>query len=146
VIAEVGAVRGKGSRVVDSTVLFDAVARQSTTEMLIWQIAKVRRVLPELVSFIDGRPGGAWYADRSRPVIDWRDQDAKDDLVSVLVTDALAIIPAAAAVIGSWPVNTDPGEVAWGLDTVALLALLAGQDVEPAEGSRVMWWPNRSPG
>nr|WP_078027931.1 transposase [Arthrobacter sp. KBS0703] len=60
-----------------------------------------------------------------KPDIDWDDQDAKDGRVSALVTDALALLAA-----------VDP-EI---LDrkaahAYALLALVAGQDVEPAEDS-----------
>jgi len=135
VVAESGVLKGLGKRVVDSTVLFDAVARQSTIEMLVWQISKVRRVLPQLEGFVDARPGRAWYASRSRPDIDWSDQQAKDDLVSVLVNDALAICAKAAQVIAGLPADTPAEDRERMQDTVGLLALLAGQDVEPAEGS-----------
>jgi hypothetical protein len=53
------------------------------------------------------------------------DRAARDELVSRLVTDALALL-ATIDVTGL----TEPQQ-----DTVALLALVAGQDVEPAEGS-----------
>jgi transposase len=151
VIAESGVLQGLGKRVVDSTVLLDAVARQSTIQMLIWSISRVRVVIGELVGFIDARPGRTWYADRLRPDIDWTDQQAKDDLVSLLVNDAYAIIAKAAVVIEDLPARLGDqrpdgmsdqefaqvlGQVKERyLDVVGMLALIAGQDVEPAEGS-----------
>jgi len=64
-----------------------------------------------------GRPG--------KPEIDWDDPAAKDALVSALVNDATAVVAALA--------DADLDEPAQ--QAVALLALVAGQDVEPAEGS-----------
>jgi hypothetical protein len=137
VIAESGAIRGLGERVVDSTVLFDAVARQSTIQMLIWQIAKVRRLVGDVAELVDALPGGAYYKPRSRPDIDWTDQNAKDELVSVLVNDAHAIIWPAERAVNQMVVVTakDHERRERAADAVGLLALLAGQDVEPAEGS-----------
>jgi hypothetical protein len=63
------------------------------------------------------------YDKAGKPVCAWDDEVARDALVTALVTDALAIIDALPVV---------------GLDeeaerAVALLALVAGQDVEPGE-------------
>jgi hypothetical protein len=60
-----------------------------------------------------------------KPRIAWDDPDALDGLVSALVTDALALLEA----IGARALTGKAAEAA------ALLALVAGQDVEPAEGS-----------
>jgi hypothetical protein len=61
-------------------------------------------------------------------VIGWDEPGAKDTLVSALVNDANALLAAFAEVgPGEW------GEQAHG--ALALPALVAGQDVEPAEGS-----------
>lgn len=58
---------------------------------------------------------------------DWDDPAAKDVLVSALINDANALL----AALAEADLADDPGaEFA-----VALLALVAGQDVEPAEGS-----------
>ena len=65
------------------------------------------------------------YSKPGKPKIDWDDPAAKDALVSALVNDANAVV---AALEGH-----DLDERA--ASAVALLALVAGQDVEPAEGS-----------
>jgi hypothetical protein len=65
------------------------------------------------------------YSAPGKPQIDWDDPQAKDALVSALVNDANALL----AVLEDRDLD-EPGTSA-----VALLALVAGQDVEPAEGS-----------
>jgi hypothetical protein len=65
------------------------------------------------------------YSQPGKPRIDWDDPAAKDALVSALVNDANALIAALA--------DRELDEQA--ASAVALLALVAGQDVEPAEGS-----------
>ena len=60
-----------------------------------------------------------------KPKIDWDDPAAKDALVSALVSDANAVVEAFR--------DAELDEAA--ASAVALLALVAGQDVEPAEGS-----------
>jgi hypothetical protein len=61
-------------------------------------------------------------------VIEWDEPGAQDTLVSALVNDATALLAVFAGVDpGGW------GERAQG--ALALLALVAGRDVEPAEGS-----------
>src|SRR5207342_748053 len=60
-----------------------------------------------------------------KPKIDWDDPAAKDQLVSALVNDANAVVAALQ--------DRDLDERA--ASALALLALVAGQDVEPAEGS-----------
>jgi len=37
-----------------------------------------------------GLPGGQWYANRSKPDIDWTNRTAKDEAVSILVEDELS--------------------------------------------------------
>ena len=63
------------------------------------------------------------YDASGKPVCAWDDPDAKTALVTGLVNDALAIIDAVA------DVELDDA----GADAVGLLALVAGQDVEPGE-------------
>ena len=65
------------------------------------------------------------YSKPGKPKIDWDDPAAKDALVSALVSDANAIVEAFR--------DAELDEAA--ASAVALLALVAGQDVEPAEGS-----------
>jgi len=65
------------------------------------------------------------YSKPGKPDIAWDDLAARDELVSRLVTDALALLASIDA-----DALTDKQQ-----ETVALLALVAGQDVEPAEGS-----------
>jgi len=149
-VAGCGALTGRTRRVTDSTVVADAVARQDTYQLLVWQVHRVRALFPELADWVDCLPGRAWYADRSRPQIDWADPAAREDLVSVLVGDALRIVQRAEHVLADRRSAWDRAETAraeaeghdpcpWSdpvaVEAVGLLALLAGQDVEPAEGS-----------
>jgi len=133
IIAESGALTGRRRRVVDSTVVDDAVARQDAFKLLVWQIAKIGEVMPQLAERIDGLPGGVWYRDRVKPDIDWTSRQAKNDLVSVLVNDALTVEQWANDVVDRMADGDDHKAALE--DQVGLLGVLAGQDVEPAPGS-----------
>jgi hypothetical protein len=139
VVEACGALRGKRRRVVDSTVVDDAVARQDTVKLLVWQIHRVRALLPELASWIDSQPGGGWYKDRLKPDIDWASELAREDLVTVLVNDAFRLVERAADAVDARAAVALSEDVEWDRgpfdDQVGLLALLAGQDVEPAPDS-----------
>ncbi|TFD49578.1 transposase [Cryobacterium frigoriphilum] len=124
VIAKSGALTGRKRRALDSTILEDAVARQDTVTQLIAQIRRVGREIPGADVTVAGLPGHD-YAQPGKPDIAWDDRDARDELVSRLVTDALALL----ASINVHILTKKQQE------TVALLALVAGQDVEPADGS-----------
>jgi IS5 family transposase len=125
VVAETGILKGKRRRAVDSTVLDDAVARQDTITQLIAGIRRFGRDVPGGQELVSTHATGFDYTRTGKPDIDWDDQDAKDGLVSALVTDALALLAA-----------VDPETLeAKAADAFALLALVAGQDVEPAEDS-----------
>lgn len=134
VIAETGAVKGKTRRALDSTVLDDAVARQDTVTQLIAQIRRVGREVAGAKDLIGvhctrlAALTGQDYTSTSKPPIAWDDQDARDELVTALVGDALALL----AVLAVDVITKEGGKPA---DAVALLALVAGQDVEPAEDS-----------
>jgi hypothetical protein len=106
--------------VLDSTILADAVATQDTVTQLVAAVRRVRRLIPqarevELGTHDYERPG--------KPVCAWDDPQATQALVSGLVNDALAVLDAVA--------DLELGEEQ--AEAVALLALVAGQDVEPGE-------------
>src|SRR3954453_2267565 len=102
VIPESGAVAGKQRRARDSTVLDDAVARQDTVTQLIAQIRRVGREVPgakELIATVcTGLVAltGQEYTATGKPPIAWDDQAARDELVTALVGDALALLAALA--------------------------------------------------
>ncbi|APX01116.1 IS1182 family transposase [Arthrobacter sp. QXT-31] len=125
VVAETGILKGKRRRALDSTVLDDAVARQDTVTQLIAGIRRFGRDVPGGKDLIAAHGTGYDYTRTGKPDIAWDDQDARDGLVSALVTDALALLAAVDP-------ETLEGKAA---DAYALLALVAGQDVEPAEDS-----------
>jgi IS5 family transposase len=120
VIAETGVLKGKVRRALDSTVLDDAVASQDTVTQLIAAIRRVRRLVPEAAEL---ELTGHDYSDPGKPRIAWDDTDARNQLITGLVNDALVVL---AAVSGD-ELDTAAAEA------VGLLALVAGQDVEPGD-------------
>lgn len=124
VITESRVLAGKTRRALDSTVLDDAVARQDTITMLVTQIRRVRKLIPELES--------VWVREHNlepgRPPCDWDDPADRDRLISELVDDANELVWAAEDLVENGTVLTDKQA-----DAVALLALVAGQDVEPGD-------------
>ena len=105
----------------DSTRLADAVATQDTVTQLVAAICRVRRLVPqacgvELAAHDDDRPG--------KPGCAWEDPQAAQGLVH----DALVVL----AAVGEVGLGDEQAEA------VALLALVAGQDVEP--GARPGSW------
>jgi len=125
VIGETGVLRGRRRRAVDSTILADAVATQDTVTQLVSAIRKVAREVPGAAGQIARVCTGHDYSEPGKPKIDWDDPRAKEALVSALVNDANALVDALE--------GRHLDERAAG--ALALLALVAGQDVEPAEGS-----------
>ena len=128
VITATGAVAGKQRRALDSTVLDDAVARQDTVTQLIASIRRVGREVPGAQALIATVCTRRDYTQPGKPRIAWDDPDARDELVTGLVNDALALL----AVLDLEAIQAAGGKAA---EAVALLALVAGQDVEPAEDS-----------
>lgn len=128
VIVETGAVRGRSRRALDSTVLDDAVARQDTVTQLIAAVRRVAREVPAAAELVATVCTGHDYASPGKPAIAWDDPAAREELVSALVNDALALL----AALDTAVIEAGGGKPA---QAVALLALVAGQDVEPAEGS-----------
>jgi hypothetical protein len=120
VVEATGVLKGRGRRVLDSTVLEDAVATQDTVTQLVAAIRRVRRLVPgargvELAAHDYDRPG--------KPQCAWDDLEAAQALVSGLVNDALVVLEA----VGDVGLDDEQAEA------VALLALVAGQDVEPGQ-------------
>src|SRR6266702_3042171 len=127
VIAEIGVLRGRRKRCVDSTVFDDAVATQDTVTQLMAAMRKVARVVPGAAEVIAG-VCVLDYSKPGKPGIDWDDPQAKDALVSDLVNDALAVL---AELTADGAQERDDAAA----DALGLLALVAGQDVEPAQDS-----------
>src|SRR5512133_2680488 len=122
VVEATGVLAGRGGRVLDSTILEDAVATQDTVTQLVAAIRRVRRLVPvarevKLAAHDYERPG--------KPDCAWDDPQAKQALVSGLVNDALAVL----AAVADLELGDEQAEA------VALLALVAGQDVAPGERS-----------
>ncbi len=127
-IIETGAVQGRNRRALDSTVLDDAVARQDTVTQLVAAVRRVSREVPGAAEIVATRCSGHDYAQPGKPRIAWDDEAAREELVSALVNDALALL----AALDVEAITAAGGKPA---EAVALLALVAGQDVEPADGS-----------
>jgi len=125
VIAQTGVLKGRRRRAVDSTILADAVATQDTITQLIAAIRRVARLVPGAAGQIAELCTGHDYSSAGKPQIAWDDPAAKDALVSALVNDANALL----AVLGDGELDEQAASA------LGLLALVAGQDVEPAEGS-----------
>jgi hypothetical protein len=120
VVAATGVLKGRRRRVLDSTILEDAVATQDTVTQLVAAVRRARRLVSrarevELAAHDYDRPG--------KPVCAWDDPQARQALVSGLVNDALAVL----AAVADAELDVEQAEA------VALLALVAGQDVEPGE-------------
>lgn len=120
VVADTGVLTGRIRRVLDSTLLDDAVATQDTVTQLTSVIRRVRKTLPQAaavgVSAHDYDKGG-------KPGCAWDDPVARDELVTGLINDAVAVLDAVK------DVDLDDDQT----QLVGLLALVAGQDVEPGE-------------
>jgi IS5 family transposase len=124
---ETGAMKGR-ARVLDSTPIFDAVATEDTVTQL---RASIRKVLIAL----DGAGGPLGelvrvallrddqYATSGKPPCDWDDRAAREALVDALVRDALGALEALDG-------ETIPDRAT---DAVALLSLVAGQDVDQGD-------------
>jgi IS5 family transposase len=121
VIDATGVLKGRRRRALDSTLLDDAVATQDTVTQLVSAIRRVRRLVPAAATV---EVTAHDYDASGKPVCAWDDPVAKAALVSGLVNDARAIIAALNGVV------LDDEQA----DAVGLLALVAGQDVEPGDG------------
>jgi IS5 family transposase len=120
VVADTGVLQRSTRRALDSTVLDDAVATQDTVTQLAGQIRRVRRQIPAAAAV---EVTAHDYTRAGKPDCDWSDPAARDVLVSGLVADALAILEELE------DVELDEADA----EATALLALVAGQDVEPGD-------------
>jgi IS5 family transposase len=120
VVVETGVLRGRIRRALDSTLLDDAVATQDTVTQLVSVIRRVRRMVLAAgaveVSAHD-------YEVAGKPACAWDDPDARNQLITGLVTDATAILDA----LDGADLDDEQARL------VGLLALVAGQDVEPGD-------------
>jgi hypothetical protein len=101
------------------------VATQDTVTQLIAAIRRVRREVPGAAEVVAAHCTAHDYDDPGKPAIAWNDPQARAELVDALVGDAHRLL-------GHLPDQQLEPRAA---EALALLALVAGQDVEPAEGS-----------
>jgi hypothetical protein len=120
VVEATGVLTGRRRRVLDSTILADAVATQDTVTQLVAAIRRVRRLLGQAREV---ELGAHDYDRAGKPDCAWDDPKAKQALVTGLVNDALAVL----AAVQDAELGAEQAEA------VALLALVAGQDVEAGE-------------
>jgi IS5 family transposase len=120
-----GVLAKRNRRALDSTVLKDAVQRQDTVTMLVAQIRKVRKLIPDVAEHVFVHEEDLVG---SRPPCDWDDRADIDRLVSQLVEDANELVFAVEDAVEAGFVLSEEQA-----DALALLALVAGQDVEPGE-------------
>lgn len=112
-------------RVLDSTPLYDAVATMDTVTLV---RSGIRGLLAVCDRELEARLRGALardddYRSAGKPVCDWEDRSAREELIDALSKDALALL---IALEGVWLQD----EVA---KAATLLAALIGQDLECGE-------------
>jgi len=110
----------KTRRALDSTLLDDAVATQDTVTQLCSMIRRVRAAVPAAAEVVVVAHD---YEAGHKPLCAWDDPVARDALVTGLVGDALRILGA----VEGLDLDEDTQRL------VALLALVAGQDVEEGD-------------
>jgi IS5 family transposase len=120
VIDETGVLKGRRRRALDSTIVDDAVATQDTVTQLTSLIRRVREAIPAAAAV---QVSGHDYSRPGKPACAWDDPAAREALVSALVGDARAVLTA----VDLDALSEEQAQL------VGLLALVAGQDVEPGE-------------
>ena len=121
VIGSTNVLANKHRRALDSTLLDDAVATQDTVTQLVSMIRRVRRAISEAAAV--ELVGDDYDTGSGKPQCAWNDPAARDELVSRLVNDALRLLDAVDGVA----LDDEQQQL------VGLLALVAGQDVEPGD-------------
>ena len=125
VVDRSGVLSGRHKRVLDSTVLDDAVATQDTVTMITAQIRKCRRLISQARGVVVSHD----YDQGGKPSCDWSDPDSRSELIDGLVTDGLAILEAVA------DIDLDEQQS----EAVGLLGVVVGQDVEPDPHREGKW-------
>ena len=121
VVKATGVISGRARRVLDSTVLDDAVTRQDAIMQLVAQIRKVRRMIPQAAALeLKAHP---YDTDAGKPACAWNDRADIERVVTELITDAKTVL----AEVAPLKLNDEQAEA------VGLLALVAEQDVEPGD-------------
>ncbi|MFC4063285.1 IS1182 family transposase [Planomonospora corallina] len=123
VVAETGVLHGRHRRALDSAVLDDAVATQDTVTQIIAAIRRVIREVPGAAHAAASCCTACDYTDPGKPRIAWSDAQARAALVDALVTDAIRLLAETSDQVLDESAAT----------AVGILALVAGQDVEPAD-------------
>jgi hypothetical protein len=135
VIAETGVLRSKRRRALDSVVLDDAVATRDTVTQLIAAVRRVRREVPGAAELIAKDCCAHDWDDPGKSRIAWNDRAAR----GALVNDATLIVDTFHHGEGGHAGEQDGedrgSKVERAGQALALLALVARQDVEPADGS-----------
>jgi IS5 family transposase len=127
VVTDTSVLANKTRRALDSTLLDDAVATQDTVTQLVSIIRRVRKAIDAAAEV---EVSAHDYTQSGKPVCAWDDPDARNELVTALVNDALAVLGAVAGL----DLDDDQSQL------VGLLALVAGQDVEPdPDGPEGAW-------
>lgn len=122
VVRATGVLAGRQRRALDSTVLDDAVTRQDTVTQLVAQIRVVRRLVPQARAL--GLTAHDYEGPARKPACAWNDPTDIERVVTALVHDAQLILDT----VAGEKLSSDQA------DAVGLLALVAGQDVEPGDG------------
>ena len=117
--------RGRRRRAVDSTILADDVATQDTVTQLVSVIRRVAREVPGAAEQIAVVCTGHDYASRASRRSTGTTRPRRTRWCQRWSTTRTRW----------WPRSTDAELEEEAASAVALLALVAGQDVEPAEGS-----------
>ena len=125
VVDQSGVLSGRVRRVLDSTVLDDAVVTADTVTMICAQIRKCRRLIPRARGVAVSHD----YDQGGKPWCDWADPNSRSGLIHSLVTDGLAVLD---AVAGS---DLDKRQS----EAVGLLGVVVGQDVEPDPQREGKW-------
>ena len=125
VVAETGVLSGRCRRVLDSTVLDDAVVTQDTVTMITAQIRRCRRLITQARQTVVSHD----YEQAGRPSCDWDDPESRSGLINRLVADGLALLESVEGAV------LDPEQT----DAAGLLAVVVGQDTEP-DPDRVGKW------
>ena len=127
-VAETGVLGGRRKRAVDSTILADAVATQDTITQLIAAIRRVRRVVPDAAEAIEVVCTGHDYSRPGKPVMDSDEPRRRTPWFRRWSTTRTRCW-------GCSPRSISTRSPSRCTAALSMLALVAGQDVEPAEGS-----------